>query len=88
MAAAENEMRANLRVLKFIHENNRVVSIIEPGQTREAKDFHSIPGVRLLNVVWDTMLALSLTNYIDYERVFSLLQVYGIQAVYKQTYPR
>ena len=81
------ELRSNHELLTIIHENNLVTlqAMHEGPETDEGDDRSYIPGLQLRKTAWEAFLSTGLSNYVSYDTVLMLSEMYAIQDVYKQT---
>ena len=85
------ELQANLTILQQIHDNNRATYDAidldaEPGADADTPSNRQfIPGVQLRDAAWQAMLASGVANYVDYEQLLELGELYSIQSVYRDT---
>lgn len=82
-----NELHANLELLTLLHENNTatLAAMFEEQDVEEEEDGSFIPGLQLRETAWETLLSTGLSNYVDYETILMLSEVFSIQSIYKQT---
>jgi hypothetical protein len=55
----------------------------EQAATDQERDF--VPGIQLQETAWQTLLSTGVSNYVAYETILQLSQVYSMQGVYKQS---
>ena len=80
------ELQSNLDLLEIIYPNNkRIVEGISSGQAENPEDANVIPGVQMRSSAWQTLGATGLSNFVEYELLIELSQLYAMIDVYKQT---
>ena len=81
------EIRSNHKLLTAIHDNNLATLQVmhDDPESGEGDDRTYIPGLQLRKTAWDALLSTGLSNYISYDKVLMLSEMYAIQDVYKQT---
>ena len=81
------EILANHKLLTVIHDNNleTLEAMHNQPESGEGDDRTYIPGLQLRKTAWDALLSTGLSNYISYDKVLVLSEMYAIQDVYKQT---
>ena len=81
------EVRSNLKLLTFIDDNNTaaIEAMSEEQSSESDKDRNFIPGLQLRETAWDTLLSTGLSNYVSYDTILLLSEMYSIQGIYKQT---
>ena len=81
------EIRSNHKLLTIIHDNNLATlqAMNDQPESGEGGDSSYIPGLQLRETAWDALLSTGLSNYISYDKVLILSEMYAIQDVYKQT---
>jgi len=80
------ELQSNLDLLNIIYPNNsRVVEAISSGENANSEDEMVVPGVQLRSSAWQTLTTTGLGNYIDYDLLVGLSQLYAMIDVYRQT---
>jgi hypothetical protein len=86
LANVRTELQSNLDLLEIIYPNNsRVVESISSGESSGSKDATVVPGVQLRSSAWQTLASTGLSNYIDYDVLVGLSQLYAMIDVYRQT---
>ena len=86
LANVRAELQSNLGLLNIINPNNtRVVDGLSSEQVSTTDDETFIPGVQLRSSAWQTLTSTGLGNYIDYDLVIELSQLYSVIEVYQQT---
>lgn len=86
LANVRAELQSNLDLLKTIYPNNfRVVEAIESEPQSNSEDATYVPGVQLRSSAWQTLGTTGLSNYLDYELLIGLSQLYSMIDVYRQT---
>jgi len=86
LANVRAELQSNLDLLEFIYPNNsRVVESISSGESSGSQDATVVPGVQLRASAWQTLASTGLSNYIDYDLLVDLSQLYAMIDVYRQT---
>ena len=80
------ELKSNLELLEYIHPNNsQVVAEIASGETSSDEDATIIPGVQMRSSAWQTLGSTGLSNFVDYELLIELSQLYAMIDVYRKT---
>ena len=80
------ELQSNLNLLQLIYPNNsKVVEGIESDQANTPEDATFIPGVQMRSSAWQTLATAGLGNFVDYQLLIELSQLYSMIEVYKQT---
>lgn len=81
------EIRSNHKLLTAIHDNNLATlqAMHDGPESGEGDDRNYIPGLQLRKTAWDALLSTGLSNYISYDKILILSEMYAIQDVYKQT---
>ncbi len=54
-------------------------------ESDEEDERNYIPGLQLRNTAWDALLSTGMSNYVSYDKILVLSEMYAIQDVYKQT---
>lgn len=86
LANVRAELQNNLELLNIIYPNNSdVVEALSSGQESNSEDASVVPGVQLRSSAWQTLGTTGLSNYVDYELLVGLSQLYSIIDVYRQT---
>ena len=86
MANVRAELQSNLNLLQLIYPNNsKVVEGIESEQANTQEDASVIPGVQMRSSAWQTLATTGLGNFVDYQLLIELSQLYSMIDVYKQT---
>lgn len=80
------ELQSNLDLLKIINPNNQqtVDSITSEGSDA-AEDQTVVPAVQMRTSAWQTLSSTGLSNFIDYDLLIELSQLYSMIDVYRQT---
>ena len=81
------ELRANQSILTSIHEiNDTTISrAVEGDELADSESLQFIPGVQVRSTAWEALLSAGISNYIEYELVLTLANVYAMQQVYRET---
>jgi hypothetical protein len=80
------ELQGNLKLLETIHPiNSRVVEQLSSGEADSSRDETVVPGVQMRSSAWQTLSTTGLGNYIDYDLLIELSQLYSLIDVYRQT---
>jgi hypothetical protein len=80
------ELQSNLNLLQLIYPNNsKVVEGIESDQANTPEDATVIPGVQMRSSAWQTLATTGLGNFVEYQLLIELSQLYSLIEVYKQT---
>ncbi len=81
------EVRSNIELLTYIHENNAATIAAMSGEKISGADTERsfIPGLQLRDTAWNTLLSTGLSNYVTYDTILLLSEMYSIQGIYKQT---
>jgi len=80
------ELQSNLKLLQTIHPiNSGVVEKLSSGGTESSSDQTVVPGVQMRSSAWQTLSATGLGNYVDYDLLIELSQLYSLIDVYRQT---
>ncbi|MCW8876203.1 MAG: hypothetical protein OQK04_02360 [Kangiellaceae bacterium] len=83
------EVRSNLEAVKQLHQNNLDYIAYAEQTSRQGSSSGSleekkfVPGIQLLDTSWQIAQSKELANYIDYQALSSLYEVYSLLAVYK-----
>jgi len=86
LANIRAEVQSNLELLQIIHPNNsQVVESISSGEIENPEDETVVPGVQMRSSAWQTLATTGLSNFIDYDLLLELSQLYSMIDVYKQT---
>jgi hypothetical protein len=86
LANIRAELQSNLDLLEIIYPNNaRVVESISSDAADDQQDANIIPGVQMRSSAWQTLGTTGLANFIDYELLIELSQLYAMLDVYKET---
>lgn len=86
MSNIRAELQSNLELLKTIHPNNsQVVASITSDEIENAEDAMIVPGVQMRSSAWQTLSSTGLANFVDYDKLIELSQLYSMIDVYKQT---
>ena len=86
LANIRAELQSNLDLLEVIHPNNsKVVKSISSDEIDSADDATVVPGVQMRSSAWQTLASTGLSNFIDYDKLIELSQLYSMIDVYKQT---
>lgn len=86
LANIRAELQSNLDLLEVIHPNNsQVVESISSDETENPEDESVVPGVQMRSSAWQTLAGTGLSNFIDYDLLIELSQLYSMIDVYKQT---
>jgi hypothetical protein len=86
LANVRAELQANLQLLEYIYPNNaRVIEGIAKEQSDDNEDETVIPGVQMRSSAWQTLSTTGLANYIEYDILIELSQLYSMIDVYRQT---
>lgn len=81
------EIQSNESVLKRIHQNN-VRALRQPSATSGPSgggEIRFVPGLQLKSTAWQTMASAGIVNFVDYQIVLNLSDLYSVQDVYQQT---
>ncbi len=82
----QRELQANLVVLRQIHDNNQAtLAAIDAADPEDNANLQFIPGVQLRDTAWQAMLASGVANFVDYDQLLELGELYAIQTVYRDT---
>ena len=81
------EIRQNQKLLTVIHENNLATlqAMHDERDSGDESDNEYIPGLQLRETAWSAFLSTGLSNYVGYDKVLVLSELYAVQSVYKQT---
>jgi hypothetical protein len=80
------ELQGNLKLLETIHPiNSRVVEQLSSGETDSSRDETVVPGVQIRSSAWQTLSTTGVGNYVDYDLLIELSQLYSLIDVYRQT---
>lgn len=80
------ELQSNLKLLETIHPiNSGVVAKLSSGDTDSSRDETVVPGVQMRSSAWQTLSTTGLGNYVDYDLLIELSQLYSLVDVYRQT---
>ncbi len=80
------ELQSNLNLLQLIYPNNsKIVEGIESDQANTPEDATVIPGVQMRSSAWQTLATTGLGNFVEYQLLIELSQLYSMIEVYKQT---
>lgn len=80
----KKEFGTNYELLEFLHKNNSLVlSNNSSTDSLKTEGNGFIPGLQLQNTVWRTLLNTGIANYVDYDRLYKISEVYSIQDIYK-----
>jgi len=86
LANVRAELQSNLDLLEIIYPNNkRIVEGITSGQDENPEDSTVIPGVQMRSSAWQTLASTGLGNFVEYDLLIELSQLYAMIDVYKQT---
>lgn len=86
LANVRAELQSNLGLLEIIGPNNqRAVEQINSESRDPDSDATVIPGVQLRSSAWQTLSATGLSNYVDYDLLIELSQLYSMIEVYRET---
>jgi hypothetical protein len=86
LANVRAELQSNLGLLEIIYPNNsRVVEGITSDEDDVSDDEVVIPGVQMRSSAWQTLATTGLGNFIDYDLLLELSQLYAMVDVYKRT---
>lgn len=86
LANVRAELQSNLDLLEIIHPNNtQVVKSILSDEIEKPKDATVVPGVQMRSSAWQTLATTGLSNFINYDLLIELSQLYSMIDVYKQT---
>lgn len=86
LANVRAELQSNLDLLNIIYPNNlKVVEDLASEPQSDSENANVIPGVQLRSSAWQTLGTTGLSNYLDYELLIGLSQLYSIIDVYRQT---
>lgn len=86
LANIRAELQSNLDLLEIIYPNNkRIVESIASGQVENPEDATVIPGVQMRSSAWQTLSSTGLSNFVEYDLLIELSQLYAMIDVYKQT---
>jgi hypothetical protein len=86
VANVRAELESNLKLLETIHPNNaQVVESINSGEEDSQDENAFIPGVQIRSSAWQTLGSTGLVNFVDYEMLIELSQLYSMIDVYRTT---
>ena len=86
LANIRAELQNNLDLLEIIHPNNRqIVERISSKPEENPEDSTVIPGVQMRSSAWQALSSTGLGNFVDYDLLIELSQLYAMIDVYKQT---
>jgi hypothetical protein len=86
LANVRAELQSNLDLLNIIYPNNsRVVESLSSDLESDTENETVVPGVQLRSSAWQTLTTTGLSNYLDYDLVIKLSQLYAMIEVYRQT---
>ena len=80
----KNELGTNYELLEYLHKNNfAVYNDTSSANSAAAENGGFIPGLQLQDTAWDTFLNTGIANYVEYDLLYAISQVYSIQDIYK-----
>ena len=86
VANVRAELESNLKLLEIIHPNNSlIVESIMSGEEDSQDENTFIPGVQIRSSAWQTLGSTGLVNFVDYETLIELSQLYSMIDVYRTT---
>jgi hypothetical protein len=86
VANVRAELESNLKLLEIIHPNNALVAErIASGEGDSEDESTFIPGVQIRSSAWQALGSTGLGNFVDYEILIELSQLYSIIDVYRTT---
>lgn len=86
LANIRAELQNNLDLLEIIHPGNaEVVESISSEQSENPEDAKVIPGVQMRSSAWQTLATTGLSNFVEYDLLIKLSQLYAMIDVYKNT---
>lgn len=85
LANVQAELESNLKLLELIHPNNAsVVEAISESLEESEDDATVVPAVQMRSSAWQTLGSTGLSNFIDYDVLIELSQLYSMVEVYRQ----
>lgn len=79
-----NEIRANRKIIQKVHiENSELVRVLKDTPADSDYDGRFTPGLQLSDNAWDSLLSSGISQYIDYQTLLEISEIYSYQDVYK-----
>jgi hypothetical protein len=86
LRAIAGEIEGNLNLLNIVHPQNELSlawMLAEETESTEQDSINIVPALQVKDVAWQTMLSTGVSEFVDYELLYSISDIYSMQDIYK-----